>query len=207
MRTRIGFVAVCAVWLASGLVGCSSSPPLRQTGFLSTYDNLRPAGENRMRYISPELRDYTAFIVDPVESRLEDGVLSPDDRAAALNYFREAMIRAIRAAGFAVTDDVGPHVARVRLALTGVAKSEWWMKLYPAARFSGAGTGGAAMEGEVIDSMTGRELGAVVQAASGNQFNLANFSTLSDVESAIDKWADNARQRLEEMRADAKRTN
>jgi hypothetical protein len=46
------------------------------------------------------------------------------------------------------------------------------------------------MEGEVLDSVTGKQLGAVVQAAPGNQFNFTAFSTVDDVKSAIDKWAD-----------------
>ena len=57
------------------------------------------------------------------------------------------------------------------------------------------------MEGEVLDSVSGKQIGAVVQASPGNQFNFTNFSTVADVKSAIDKWADQAGRRLDEMRA------
>lgn len=156
-----------------------------------------------MRYISPEMKNYDAFIVDPVQSRLSGKVLSPAERAEALNYFQDAAIKAIRDARFTVTDDVGPNVARISIALTDVAESTWWMKLHPGMRLSGSGTGGAAMEAEIVDSMSGKVLAAVVQSSPGNQFDLTNFSTLADVKTAIDKWAQQFKRRLEEIRVQA----
>jgi hypothetical protein len=98
-----------------------------------------------------------------------------------------------------ITETPGFHVARLRIAITGIADSTWWMKLHPASKLAGAGTGGAAMEGEVVDSRSGKQLGAVVQASTGNQFNIAAFSTVDDVQSAIDKWIDRMDRTLDEF--------
>jgi hypothetical protein len=98
-----------------------------------------------------------------------------------------------------VVEETAVGVARVQMALTDIAKSTWWQKLHPGMRMTGAGTGGAAMEAEVIDSVTGEQVGAVVQSASGNQFDFTAFSTLADVKSVMDKWAELAAQRLREI--------
>lgn len=110
-------------------------------------------------------------------------------------------MKVVEGQGLGVVDRPGVGVARVRLALTDVAKSTWWQKIHPASRMTGAGTGGAAMEGEVIDSVTGEQVAAIVQAGQGNQFDFSAFSTLADVKNAIDAWAEQAGARLKELRS------
>lgn len=39
----------------------------------------------------------------------------------------------------------------MRLALTDVQKATWWLNVMPTSKVTGAGVGGASMEGEVID--------------------------------------------------------
>ena len=131
--------------------------------------------------------------------------MSDEDRAAAARYFRASLISMLELQGLTVTEDPGVNVARLRTALTDVAASTWWQKLHPVSRVTGAGTGGAAMEAEVRDSITGEQLAAVVQSATGDQFDLGAFSTLDDVKSAIDKWTKLAGDALSELRARAKR--
>ncbi len=55
------------------------------------------------------------------------------------------------------------------------------------------------MEAEVIDSATEEQIAAVIQAGSGSQFQLTNFSTLADAESAIDGWTRLAAEQLENL--------
>lgn len=185
------------------LPACAHSPTPTHSGFLSNYASLQSMNSSRSRYISPTLADYHAVLLDPVEVRIEGDILTPDERTQAANYFDAACRRIVTEAGIDLADDPGPGVARVRLALTDVAKSTWWAKIHPGARFAGAGTGGAAMEGEVVDSLTGVQLAAAVQADAGNQFNLTAFSTLDDVKGAIDKWAKDAAEQFREARAEA----
>jgi hypothetical protein len=89
----------------------------------------------------------------------------------------------------------------VRVALTDINESTWWLNLHPASKISGVGTGGASMEGEVVDSITGRQLGAVIQSGKGSQFELDTFNRLDDVKDAINTWAENAGNRMAELRA------
>ena len=192
-----------AVLLLMFTVGCASKPPLEHSGFLSDYSRLVEVNDHTARYVSPRAREYSVVIVDPVESRLRSGRLSDQDRAEALRYLRDACERAFTATGFTVVDDTGVGVARIQIALTDISASTWWKKIHPGMRFVGAGTGGASMEAEVIDSVTGEQLAAIVQSASGNQFNLTAFSTLADVKSAMDHWATITAQRIREIQGGA----
>ncbi|MBK7405061.1 MAG: DUF3313 domain-containing protein [Phycisphaerales bacterium] len=185
------------------LPACAHSPAPTHSGFLSSYADLESVNPSRSRFISPALDDYHAVLVDPVEVQVEGDILTPDERTQAAAYFDAACRRIVTEAGIDLADEPAPGVARVRLALTDIAKSTWWAKIHPGARFAGAGTGGAAMEGEVVDSLTGVQLAAAVQADAGNQFNLTAFSTLDDVKGAIDKWAKDAAEQLRKARAEA----
>jgi hypothetical protein len=185
-------------------VGCASKPPAMQTGFLGDYSNLKEVNDSRMTYVSPELAQYNTFIIDPLEFTFPPEKLTPQQRADVANHFNRRLVELATNEGFTVTTTPGVGVGRVQVALTGVANSSWWKKIHPVSRMAGAGTGGAAMEAEIIDSVTGAQVAAVVQAATGNQFNFTNFSTVADVNSAIDRWAATASRTLKELRAQAR---
>ncbi|MCC6428984.1 MAG: DUF3313 family protein [Phycisphaerales bacterium] len=163
MRLPLRLVPV--VFFAAFLGGDAQQPVARYTGFISDYTRITAVNRNTTRYVSPRISEYSKFIVDPVQSRLSGGVLSPSDRDEALRYMRATCKRAVTQAGYSVTDEAGQGVARFRFALTDIAQSVWWEKLHPVSRATGTGTGGAAMEGELIDSVTGEQLAAVVRSS------------------------------------------
>lgn len=183
------------------LAGCSSTPSTTQTGFLSSYEELAPAGTNRMRYASPELSEYSAFIIDPVQVSSQEGKLDAEQRADVANHFRQSLTSELSKRGYTVTEKPGARTARIRVAITNISDSVWWKKLHPASSLAGAGRGGAAMEGEVIDSVTGAQLAGVVQSGVGSQFTLGNYSTVADINNVVDQWVLTACDRLDEMRA------
>lgn len=195
----IAFLGLAA--LLSGATGCASKPKLTHSGFLSDYSKLEPVNDSRMRYQSGRLAEYRTFMVDQVRVTAPGDKLSASERADVTAYFRDKVIDALRQTGHGVVNEPGPGVARVRIALTDIAGSTWWQKVHPVSRAVGAGTGGAAMEAEIIDSQSKEQLGAVVQAGSGNQFDLTAFSTVADVKSAIDGWVQHFMDRLRELRA------
>ncbi len=201
----LGRTAGVIPWLATIgipflLTGCASTSAPTRTGFISDYARLQKAEAGAMRFISPELREYKRYMVDPAEMRIQRDVLKPNERAEVAGYMRDALTRILKAQGFDLTNQPGAGVARVRVAITDVQLSKWYLNLHPASKATGAGSGGASMEAEVIDSVTGKQLAAVVQAGKGNQFELDTFSKLDDVKDVIDKWADAAAKRLKELR-------
>ncbi len=204
MNTRPFQTPVAAVLLAGLSLlasACSSIPPTTKSGFLSSYSSLQEVDEHRLRYVSPDLRSYSSFMVDPVHIESLDDDLRPSDRAEIARYCRDAFVRVMQDRGFAITSTPGPYTGRLRIALTSIEDATWWKKIHPASGLLGAGRGGAAMEAEIVDSTTGVQLAAVVQSGVGDKFKAFNISTVSDVKNTIDVWAEDAAKRFERLRA------
>ena len=198
----ISYPGLMIALLAAGS-GCASVP--KPTGFISDYSRLEKAGQGKVRYLSDDLADYNSYIVDPVQIRIhrDPPVLKPEERAEVANYFQDAITRVALEHDYKIATDAGPRTARVRFAITDVQKSKWYLNLYAPMKLSGAFTGGASLEGEVIDSITGVQLAATIQAGRGNQFELDSFNSLDDVRDVIDRWAKEAGKRLDELQRES----
>ncbi|MCZ6654885.1 MAG: DUF3313 domain-containing protein [Planctomycetota bacterium] len=200
-RLQRPLVGVALVVSAFQLTGCASTPP-PMTGFLGDYSKLVKDKDGALRHIDPELRGYSGFIVAPVQIRTQrtPPVLEPSERAEVARYMRDSLRKVLREAGFRLTETPDSEIGLIRVAITDVQKSKWYLNLHPGTKLTGAGLGGASMEGEVVDSVTGKQLGAVVQSGKGNRFELDTFSELDDVKDVIDRWAEAAGKRLKELR-------
>lgn len=187
MQERIGsWISVFLIGVVGVLSGACTPKP---TGFLSDYSNLRREGRN-MKYRNPNtLADYKAFIIDPVEMHFLTG--SPPfgmDRAEMrrlTDHLRYAVKAAI-ADAYPVVREPGPGVARVRLAITGLAKDR--------------ALGGASMEGEVVDSLTGEQIAAAILAHESTF--LTQSQPLTDwarAQAVMDIWAKRMRATLDEI--------
>ncbi len=198
-RWRLGGIAL--VVSVFQLTGCASTPP-PMTGFLGDYSKLEKDKDGVLQYIAPELRGYSGFIVAPVQIRTHrtPPVLEPSERAEVARYMRDSLRKVLREAGFRLTETPDSEIGLIRVAITDVQKSKWYLNLHPGTKLTGAGLGGASMEGEIVDSVTGKQLGAVVQSGKGNRFELDTFSELDDVEDVIDRWAEAIGKRLKELR-------
>jgi len=185
-------------------VGCASAP--EQIGFLSDYSRLEKTGSARMGFVSPQLAEYDAFMIDPVEfrTRKDPPVLNDEQKAEVANYFRTAFERTLGEKNYKIVTASGARVARLRAAITDVQKSKWYLNLHGATKMSGLGRGGASIEAEIIDSVSGEQLAGVIDAGKGNQFELDHFKALDDVEDVIDGWAETLAARIEELRAQAR---
>jgi hypothetical protein len=152
-------------------------------------------------YVSPRLREFTTYAINPIEIAVPAQKLDEADRAELAVYFREKIIESLRSHQYAIVEEDAPGVARIRLALTDVVNSTWWQKVHPGIRMTGAGTGGASVEGEIIESKTGEQLAAWVATNNANRFDLTAFSTVADIKNIIDRWAAEAATRLDALRA------
>ncbi len=184
---------------ASVLGGCSSAPAER-TGFIS-YDHL---GDERAegQFISEQLGEYNAFIVDPIDVYTTEEM---DDREVQARqdlavYATQRVAREIGTA-YAIVSVPGPGVGRVRFAVTNVAKSVPILNIHPGMKLTGAGLGGAAVEGEIVDSQTGDQLFAIVEARRGSQMELDTFDEWDDARDAVDAWAVKVRKWIDEAHA------
>jgi len=207
-KTTIALALTTAMIIFQG--GCSRD--VVPTGFLSNYSTMEAESNSSLRYVNkPALGKYSDFIVDPVEIRFQTGAIAIEQRSEGnltdqdmtelADYFHDALVKAIADAGCTVAYQPGPHVARVRAAITDMEETNVLLAMMAEIRLlTGAGLGGAGMETEVIDSRTGRQLAAYAEIRGGSRVPLTGLSRWGGAKAAIDAWADRLKQRLTEAR-------
>jgi len=193
----------CIVLAVLLLAACATQS---NSGFLTDYSRLRRApqhGENVRSWEKPDidLRAYDRLIIDPVVVWMD-----PDTEAVALgpNALREiaaAFTKILRERidpYYTVVKAPGPGALRVRIAITDVA---------PAPEGAPADTpkvdlGGAAMEAEIIDAMTGEQLAAVVDRKEGSAAFQDAPREWRAVEGAFIEWANGLLDYLDSYNSD-----
>jgi len=100
--------------------------------------------------------------------------------------------------GYQVVEVAGPGTARLRIGITDVDDTIGALNVTIYTKITGAGLGGAAMEGELVDSMTGEQLAAVSQWGSGSRILRAGFTHTGDAKILMDRWAKDLREMIDE---------
>jgi len=183
--------------------GCGGGKEHIKTGFLSDYAKLQKDSESSMRYVNEgALSGYSGFIVDPVKVVFHGGSKSKDKLTEQqitdlTNYTHTKIVEAVQGAGKKVAYQPAAGVARIHVALTDMEKSSA-VSILPQASLLGAGIGGASMEAEVVDSMTRKQIGAVVQSGKGGRIPFTNLGDWTAAKSVIDGWAKRFQDRLME---------
>ena len=173
----------------------------KPTGFLSDYSKLKEESGSTMRYLDEAaVAKYSGFIVDPIQTRIDnpDKALTDDDIADLTSYMYDKIVEAIKGAGDQVAYRPAPGVARLRIAFTDIGKSHP-NSIMPYSSVAGFGVGGASVEAELVDSLTGQQIGAVVQSKEGE--SKVPFTAMGDWTAAkqtIDAWAKTLQKRLSE---------
>jgi hypothetical protein len=203
------------------LTGCAAGgmKDVKSTGFLENYDQLKPGGDDRaaLVYIKPGV-DYKAYnklmferIVVLLSDSAEYRAIDPTTLKEMTDYYQNALFNAFKD-GYEIVDQPGPGVLRVRIAITQLTPSNptanTLSTIIPVGIVvSGAtkavsgdnlGTGEAATEMELLDSVSGERLAAAVDRRQGGKGVFRG--KWDDTKEAFDFWAKRFRQRLDEMR-------
>ncbi len=212
----IGTLLLCITLLA----GCSASgmKDVQKSGFLHQYSELK-AGEDDQAaqvYIKPglDLKAYDKIVFERVVVMLHDdsggSAIDPTILKELADYYQKALINAVEGR-FQVVDKSGPGVLWVRVAITQVKPSKpvantvstilpvgWVVSgATKVASDDNMGTGEAASEMEVLDSVTGERLAAAIDRRQGGKS--AFRGKWDDTKDAFDYWAKRFRQRLDEL--------
>ena len=203
MGYRRVLVAMCLFGLFQG---CAA--PVKEqarSGFISDYSRLEAVADNAYRYTSPGVKNYSQFIIDGPELLFEQSLepherkFSEDEINELKAYFRERLERVLTEDdGYQIVTTPAAGVARLRLGITALDATNGALNLTIYTKVTGAGLGGAAMEGELVDSLTGEQLAAAVQWGSGSRVLRAGFTKLGDAKLQINRWTDNLRERIDE---------
>ena len=196
--------AICYGAIVSVMAaGCATVQDPGRTGFLSDYSKLEEIAENHLVYDSGNLGDYSKFIIEPVAMlyrQPEDKRIFDDEELADLQAHFATKVRKalIEDDGYQVVEMPGPGTATLRIGITDVDDTIGVLNLSIYTKITGAGLGGAAMEGELVDSMTGEQLAAVSQWGSGSRILRAGFTHTGDAKILMDRWAKDLRKMIDE---------
>ncbi|MDJ0947378.1 MAG: DUF3313 domain-containing protein [Alphaproteobacteria bacterium] len=194
--------------MAVAMLGALSAAAYAQSqfsGFLRDYSNLKddPMGLAQYYYQNPDkdVKTYTKFVVDPIVVHFKPNAKGTSIDAAKLgevaSYMQNKVI-GILSQRFEVVDRSGPGVARLRAAITSVEQTEPVLNIHPLMRLSGMGLGGAAMEAEMVDSVSGETIIAAADERAGNRMGItAGFESLGHAYQVIDRWGENLEKRID----------
>lgn len=187
------------------LGGCAApvSEP-EQTGFLSDYSNLELVKEGNIIYVGDRLDQYESFIIDPIAILFrqdpEDQEFTDEDLEELKAYFHAELTEQLtRNDGFALVTEPGPGVARMRIGITEVEETIGVLNLSIYTKVTGLGLGGASAEGELIDSVSGEQIAAMVRWGTGSRFLQAGLTKMGDAKIAINKWTRDLRKLLDQV--------
>ena len=202
-------IAIMAGILA-GICGCVGSA--QKTDYLSDYSKLEAVSKSNYRYSDDSVNsNYKGFILDPVvvhfmpDSKAavaeNEGKLTKQDINDLTNYFGSAIIDAIKDSGYKLVYRTGAGIARIRVAITDLRKTNIIFAAVPTARITtGIGVGGAGIESEIVDSVSGKQIAACVVTKDGSRIPFTGLSDWGGAQYAMDSWVSKFRKQLAEMK-------
>jgi len=198
MKTTSKLIFVLMVSI-SLIVSTGCSKPLKQTGFLSDYSRLQRADDS-LRYLDmKKLAQYKQFIVEPVVIHLhgmkQGARPDPETRRELANYMNNAIVKAIQDK-YMIVSQPGPGVAKVRVAITDIEQSNPVLNAIP--QLTSVGLGSVSMEAELLDSQTGEQIAALIEAQKGSRLSFSGLKKWGDAKAVIDGWAERFSKRLDE---------
>jgi len=194
------------------------------SGFLDDYSGLYPDPKNGDLLIYEKNKDvlktYHKFFIEPVTVYLlpeaADRGIDPDDLDRLARYFSEAVTDELdNSDRYEVVTEPGPGVVVVRIAITNVeptggkknaalktGATAASMAVAPGASLAvpRLSVGKVAIEGEMLDSVSGERMAAFVTSQSGRRWfsGLNAYKKWGDINAAFRAWAKNFRKRLDQ---------
>ena len=200
-------IKIISALIASQLFLCACTAPAvseqDQSGFLSDYSRLEKIDDNMLRFVDESAGDFSSFIIDPVVITFrqppDEQVFTDEELSEITEYYDEAVIEALsKDEGYPIVEYPGPGVARLRIGITNVEETIGLLNLSIYTKITGLGLGGASFEGEIVDSVTGKQLAAVVRWGTGSRILKAGITHTGDAKIAINRWAKDLRAQIDE---------
>ncbi|MDD5282389.1 MAG: DUF3313 domain-containing protein [Candidatus Omnitrophica bacterium] len=182
------------------------------SGFLGDYSKLHrgKSGQAEFTYRDPnmDLSKYQRVMLDPVQLWAAEtktsalSKLSREDQQLLVNYLYVALRDALQK-DYVIVNEPGPDVMRVRCAITEARSTSPVKDLLSTITPAGlgisyakrivlgihSGVGVVSVEGELLDSITGQRLAAVVDRRAGTKSVLGKPTRWGDVQDAFNFWA------------------
>ena len=192
--------------LCVSFAGCATTGPPPPSGFLGSYEGFRvdPGDESLLWWERGDFdwSRYRGLILEPVavayHAEAADDRLRPEEIGELTNAFRDAVVAAV-GERYRVTDEPGPDVLRVRCAITDVIPVRPALNAVTSlAAFVAVDVGGAAIEVEFLDSVSGERLAAGVDQKLGRRVDgPAALTRFGQAHRAFREWARELRVALD----------
>ena len=177
------------------LTGCAAKEvKLTETGFLSSYSDLEPDMDSQGMYVykNPNVNiaeRYSQILIAPVQFKLDSAVkadtISDEDRNKLADHFYQELKAGLEKK-HTITDSPGEDVLLLRAAVTDILPNTVWLNIHWSTTLIGGGIGGASLEAELVDSITGERMMSFVDARKGK--NITQKLTVPNYAKGLTKW-------------------
>lgn len=116
-------------------------------------------------------------------------------------YFHGQTVKAL-SKKYQVVNNSGPGVLRIRTAITGIERSIPLLNIHPGTKVMGIGLGGASLEAEAADPVTGGRILAIVDSQRGKRMSFFEGpSEFGHAKQVMDIWVKRFMKRLDAAHA------
>jgi hypothetical protein len=218
LKLRILLVLVMGfAWTMAS--GCAAPAKESRSGFLTDYSRLKqddPLSTVDWLYVNESVvfGAYDEIMLEHVVFFLKGDAqyrgIQADEVTDLSDAFHDAIVEAL-SGPYSFTDEPGPGVMRMRMAITDLVPSKpasgtittvvpvglAASHIKKAATGSHIGIGEVAIEAELLDSQTDEVLGAVIDRQTGKKFKVdKTFTKWGHAKEAFKLWAQTLRKRL-----------
>jgi hypothetical protein len=191
-------VAVCGLVLIVliALQGCAK--PAGRSDFLASSVELTQCPESKEKLwwerSGFNWHAYKHVMIDPLavvgDAAGGKNAINHDELHELHNYFLTSVTEKL-SPEFTIVKDPGPDVLRIRPAITRIDRANPLLNaVTTVAVFVPLDMGGASIEVEFLDSLTGERLAAMVETKSGTPFQvIASLNQFGHAKNAMDDWA------------------
>lgn len=134
--------------------------------------------------------NYNKVILEPIVLKIDKKKFEREELQIAVNGFRKTIIERL-SPEYIVVNEPGPNVLRIRSIITDIDTSNQVLNtLTTVALFLPLDMGGAAIEVEFFNSITGERVAAMVDQKTGTPLQFKNgFSRFGHAKGAFVEWA------------------
>jgi hypothetical protein len=192
---------VLPLLFASFLLGGCASMSNHSSGFLESYEHLKPDPKDSHRLVYERAdwkkSDYTGVLIEPAVVCLtpEDQEKITAKEMTDLAAYSNKALRKALAKEWKIVTAAEPGTLRVRYAITGVDTSNPVLNVATSLVLCPVDNGGVSMEFEVSDASSGEKLVALSGFSNATPLEgLWAFTRLGQAHWGIDRWSDALRR-------------
>lgn len=204
-NTQIILSALCIFILS----GCAAKrvPP---SGFLNDYSRFKESGIIKGLMVDKSsdrgLGAYSKFIIAPVMMVFAENThgnkVDPAELNELANYIKNGLTKAL-SEQYEIVEEPSAETAIIRIALTDVVPNIAALNLHWSTKAAGMGIGGASLEAEFVDSVSGERILAVIDTRKGPRFDLKRYhkglTKWGSTKIVFDEWIEMLTSRLDEL--------